>query len=83
VLQGRKQLKIEWNDGPHAGYTTAPFKAALLEKVKRPAKVARNLGNVDAEFAKGGTVMEAAYYTPMAAHASMEPPAAVAEFRNG
>jgi len=75
VLQGRKQLKIEWNDGPHAGYTTAPFKAALLEKVKRPAKVARNLGNVDAEFAKGGTVMEAAYYTPMAAHASMEPPA--------
>ena len=48
VLQGRKQLKIEWNDGPHAGYTTAPFKAALLEKVKRPAKVARNLGNVDA-----------------------------------
>ena len=83
VLQGRKQLKIEWNDGPHAGYTTAPFKAALLEKVKRSAKVARNLGNVDAEFAKGGTVMEAAYYTPMAAHASMEPPAAVAEFRNG
>ena len=83
VLQGRKQLKIEWNDGPHAGYTTAPFKAALLEKVKRPAKVARNLGNVDAEFAKGGTVMEAAYYTPMAAHASMEPPTAVAEFRNG
>ena len=83
VLQGRKQLKIEWNDGPHAGYTTAPFKAALLEKVKRSAKVARNLGNVDAEFAKGGTVMEAAYYTPMAAHASMEPPTAVAEFRNG
>jgi isoquinoline 1-oxidoreductase beta subunit len=27
--------------------------------------------------------MEAVYYTPMAAHASMEPPAAVAEFRNG
>ena len=55
----------------------------MLEKVKQPAKVARNLGNVDAEFAKGGKVMEAVYYTPMAAHASMEPPAAVAEFRNG
>jgi isoquinoline 1-oxidoreductase beta subunit len=83
VLQGRKQLKIEWNDGANATYTTAPFKAALLEKVKQPAKVARNLGNVDAEFGKGGKVMEAVYYTPMAAHASMEPPAAVAEFRNG
>ena len=41
------------------------------------------LGNVDAEFARGGKVMEAVYYTPIAAHASMEPPAAVAEFRNG
>ena len=83
VLQGRKQLKIEWNDGANSKYTTAPFKAAMLEKVKQPAKVARNLGDVDAEFAKGGRVLEAVYYTPMAAHASMEPPAAVAEFRNG
>ncbi len=83
VLQGRKQLKVEWNDGANVKYTTAPFRAAMLEKVKQPAKVARNLGNVDAEFAKGGTTLDAVYYTPMAAHASMEPPAAVAEFRDG
>jgi isoquinoline 1-oxidoreductase beta subunit len=38
---------------------------------------------VDAEFGKGGKVIEASYYTPMLAHASMEPPAAVAEFKNG
>ena len=42
----------------------------------------RNHGSVDAEFAKGGKAIEASYYTPMAAHASMEPPAAVAEFRD-
>jgi isoquinoline 1-oxidoreductase subunit beta len=83
VMQGRKKLKIDWNDGPHASYSSEPFKAAMLARVKQPAKVARNLGNVDAEFARGGTVMEALYYTPMAAHASMEPPAAVADFRNG
>ena len=40
-------------------------------------------GNVDAEFAKGGKMVEASYYTPMLAHAPMEPPAAVAEFKNG
>jgi isoquinoline 1-oxidoreductase beta subunit len=83
VMQGRKKLKVDWNDGPHASYSSEPFKAAMLARVKQPAKVARNLGNVDAEFARGGTVMEALYYTPMAAHASMEPPAAVADFRNG
>jgi isoquinoline 1-oxidoreductase beta subunit len=38
---------------------------------------------VDAEFAKGGKVIEATYTTPMLAHAAMEPPAAVADFRNG
>jgi len=83
VMSGRKKLKIDWNDGPHASYTSEPFKAAMLAKVQQPQKVARNLGNVDAEFAKGGKVIEALYYTPMAAHASMEPPAAVADFRNG
>jgi isoquinoline 1-oxidoreductase beta subunit len=83
VMQGRKKLKIGWNDGAHANFSSEPFKAAMLEKVKQPAKVARNLGNVDAEFARGGKVLEAIYYTPLAAHAAMEPPAAVAEFRNG
>jgi isoquinoline 1-oxidoreductase beta subunit len=83
VLQGRRQLKVEWNDGANASYSSAPFRTAMLDKVRQPAKVARNLGNVDAEFAKGGKVIEAVYYTPMAAHASMEPPAAVAEFRDG
>ncbi len=83
TMQGRKQLKVEWNDGPHASFTSEPFRAAMLEKVKQPAKVARNLGDVNAEFGRGGKVLEAVYYTPMAAHAAMEPPAAVAEYRNG
>ena len=43
----------------------------------------RNVGDVDAEFAKGGKIIEAAYYTPHLAHASMEPPVAVADYRDG
>jgi isoquinoline 1-oxidoreductase subunit beta len=83
AMQGRKKLKIDWNDGAHASFSSEPFKQAMIARVQQPAKVARNLGNVDAEFAKGGKVLEATYYTPMAAHAAMEPPAAVAEFKNG
>jgi isoquinoline 1-oxidoreductase beta subunit len=45
--------------------------------------VARETGNVDTEFAKGGKTHEASYYTPMLAHAAMEPVAAVAEFKDG
>ncbi|HVZ20781.1 MAG TPA: molybdopterin cofactor-binding domain-containing protein [Vicinamibacterales bacterium] len=83
AFQGRKKLNVQWNDGPHAAFTSEPFKQSMLAKVKQPQKVARNHGNVDAEFGKGGKVVEALYYTPLAAHAAMEPPAAVAEFRNG
>ena len=66
ALQGRKQLKVEWNDGPHASFESEAFKKELLATVAQPGKVARNLGNVDAEFAKGGKVLEATYYTPLA-----------------
>jgi isoquinoline 1-oxidoreductase subunit beta len=79
VLKGRRELKVEWNDGPHASFDSAAFKQTLMSTARSKGKVYRNLGDVDAEFARGGTVVEATYFTPMAAHASMEPPAAVAE----
>ena len=34
-------------------------------------------------FAKGGKIIEADYYVPLLAHASMEPPVALADFRDG
>jgi isoquinoline 1-oxidoreductase subunit beta len=83
AMQGRKKLKIDWNDGPHASFESDAFKQQMLADVQKSGKVFRNLGNVDAEFAKGGKTIEATYHTAMAAHASMEPPAAVAEVRDG
>lgn len=83
VFQGRRKLKVEWEDGPHATFESAAFRQQLIDTVRQPAKVVRNHGDVDAEFAKGGKVVEAVYTTPLAAHAAMEPPAAVAEFRSG
>ena len=83
AMQGRKQLKIEWDLGPHAAYDSARARDELLAAVKQPGKVARSRGDVDAAFAKGGKVVEASYYVPHHAHATMEPPVAVAEFRDG
>src|SRR5206468_3002875 len=83
AFQGRKKLKVEWNDGPHASFESEAFKKELIKTVSQPAKVVRNLGNVETEFAKGGKTLEATYSTPLLAHAAMEPPAAVAEFRDG
>jgi isoquinoline 1-oxidoreductase beta subunit len=83
ALEGRKKLKAVWDPGEHASYDSTSYKKALLDTVRQPCRVAREVGDVDAEFSKGGKTVEASYYTPMLAHAPMEPPAAVAEFKDG
>ena len=83
AMKGREKLKVEWELGAHATYDSAAYKQSLLETVRRPQKVVRNEGDVDAEFAKGGRTHEAEYYVPHLAHAPMEPPAAVADFKDG
>jgi len=81
AFQGREKLKIEWDDGAHSSYNSADYKKQLQETARKPGKVARNAGDVDAAFAKGGRIIEADYYVPHLAHASMEPPAALADVR--
>ena len=84
ALQGRKKLKVEWEDGPNAVYDSENYKRQMIETSNKPQRVARNLGDVDAEFAKGGgKVIESQYYTPLLAHAPMEPPVATAHFEDG
>ena len=83
AFQGRKKLKIEWDNGPNAATTRTQYQEGLQETARKPGKVVRNQGDVDAEFAKGGKIIEAEYYVPHLAHAAMEPPVAVADFRDG
>ncbi len=83
AMQGKKKLKIEWEKSPHSVYNSDAYKKELQETARQPGKVARDNGNVDAVFAKGGKIVEAEYYAPLLAHASMEPPAALAVFRDG
>lgn len=83
AFQGRTKLKINWDNGPHASYNSDQYKKALQETARKPGKSIRNEGDVDAAFARGGKIMEADYYVPLLAHASMEPPVAVADFRDG
>jgi len=83
AMQGKKKLKIEWTTSPHGVWNSDAYRKELQETARKPGKVFRENGNVDAEFAKGGRIIEAEYYAPMLAHASMEPPAALAVYRDG
>ncbi len=83
AMKGRQALKAEWDPGQNASYDSEVYKKDLMATVSKPQKAARNVGNVDAEFAKNAKSHEAYYYVPHLAHAPMEPPAAVAEVKDG
>jgi isoquinoline 1-oxidoreductase subunit beta len=83
AMQGKKKLKIEWEKSPNSVWNSDAYKKELQETARKPGKVVRENGDVDAAFAKGGKIIEAEYYAPLLAHASMEPPAALAVYRDG
>ncbi len=78
ALKGREALKIEWDDGPNGSFNSVAYKAELEEKVRKPGKLERNEGDVDAALGQAAKVITAEYYSPHLAHAPMEPPAATA-----
>jgi isoquinoline 1-oxidoreductase subunit beta len=82
AFKGRDRLKIEWDNGGHAVYNSAEYKKQLQQTARQPGKVVHTVGDPDAEFAKRGKVVEAEYFAPHLAHASMEPPVAVADVRD-
>ena len=83
AFQGRKKLNVAWDNGPNASYNSDQYKKELHDTTRKPGKVVRNIGDVDAAFAKGGKIVEADYYLPHLAHATMEPPVALADYRDG
>jgi isoquinoline 1-oxidoreductase beta subunit len=83
AIKGREALKIEWDDGPNREYDSETFKAMLEEAARKPGKVVRNEGEPDAAMAGAARRLEAEYYIPHHAHATMEPPAATVRIVGG
>jgi len=83
ALQGRDKLKVAWEPGGNGSYESEAYKQSLLDSARKPQKAVRSVGDVDSVFAGAGKIHEAEYYCPHLAHATMEPPAAVAEYKPG
>ncbi len=47
AIQGRKALKVVWNDGPNGTYDSVAFRKTMEESARKPGKVVRDNGNVD------------------------------------
>jgi isoquinoline 1-oxidoreductase subunit beta len=83
AMQGRDKLNIVWDDGPHASYSSDTYRAELEAVARKPAKVVRRQGDVDAAMAKAAKRVEAEYYIPHLTQAPMEPPAALVQIKDG
>lgn len=68
-------LPVVWDDGPGAKWlNTEMMEQAAMEALRVPGEtVERSVGDVEAEFAAGGTVVEAEYLTPYCDHVQLEP----------
>lgn len=79
AIEGRKRLKVTWEDGANATHDSETYKQALVEKVKKQGKVIRTEGDdlYQHTFDPDRTV-EACYTFPYHHHMSMETPAATA-----
>ncbi len=84
AIKGREALTVEWNDGAVNGaYDSEAYKATLEQSARKPAKAVRNDGDATAALAGAARRIEAEYYLPHLAHATMEPVVATARIVGG
>ena len=83
AIQGRNALKITWDDGPHGTYDSQAYRAEMEATARQPGMILRSDGDFAAAFASADKKVEAEYYIPHNAHATMEPPSATCRIVDG
>src|SRR5207249_2107858 len=73
ALQGRRALKVTWDEGALAPLTSAAISKQYEAMSRQAGQVARNEGNAEQALGAGGKVVEAVYQVPFLEHACMEP----------
>ena len=76
ALQGRRQLKLEWQPGPSGSESSAALEqqatALLGDKTSTPTTRVRDDGDVDKAGKHAARRLEASYHQPWLAHATAE-----------
>jgi isoquinoline 1-oxidoreductase beta subunit len=79
--KGLAALKIEWEDGRHAGLTTQDIARELEDATLKAGPVAQDVGDAAKALAGAATRVQASYHLPFLAHATMEPMNCTVHFR--
>jgi isoquinoline 1-oxidoreductase beta subunit len=83
AIKARDLLEVEWELGPNVSYDSAKEIAELTEKISDKGTVRRTRGDFDKARKSAKKVIEHIYVAPHLAHATIEPPAALAVVKDG
>jgi isoquinoline 1-oxidoreductase beta subunit len=83
AMQGRKALKVEWNDDGFEHLNTTQLYDRMKADLDKPGLSVRTAGNFEATFNKSDKKVEAVYETPYESHSCMEPLNCTAHFHDG
>lgn len=83
AMKGCEALKIDWDKGVNAEYDSVKFRKDMEQRVAGDGKIQRDRGDVKTAFKEADQILESAYYVPHHSHAQMEPPVALADFKDG
>ncbi|GAB3032870.1 xanthine dehydrogenase family protein molybdopterin-binding subunit [Bowmanella dokdonensis] len=83
AMQGRKRLAISWQDSAHGQHDSASYLKTLTDRVVTKGRVIRSVGDAYSAMMNAVDTHSATYTVPYLIHAPMEPPAALARFKDG
>jgi isoquinoline 1-oxidoreductase beta subunit len=73
AMQGRKALKVEWDDTGFEHHSTDQLYTKMKAQLKGEPLSFKTKGNFDGVYAKATKKLEAVYETPYESHSCMEP----------
>jgi len=71
--KGRDALKAQWDKGSHPDMNNDSIEKHFIEGLDKPGVVAKNVGDAKKALSEASKKIEATYFVPFVAHATMEP----------
>ncbi|MAN85856.1 MAG: isoquinoline 1-oxidoreductase [Algoriphagus sp.] len=82
AIKGREALEVSWDLGENQNYNSEAQLAEMVKSTSQNGKVRRERGNFAQAKSSAAKVIERTYEAPFYAHATLEPPAAIAHVKS-
>jgi isoquinoline 1-oxidoreductase beta subunit len=83
AIKGREALEINWNLGDNASYDSKAQLESMKKSTLEEGMLRREKGDFNQAMQSASQIIERTYEAPFYAHGTIEPPAAIAQFKDG